>query len=67
LVILSAFSAKVGADSVDAGEGEAAETGATEADADAPGEVAAAGELLAVADGDGAATIGAGGGKCVAV
>lgn len=48
-----------------AGEGEAAETGATEAEA--PGEVAAVGELLAVADGDGVATIGAGGGKCVAV
>jgi hypothetical protein len=54
---------------VGAGEGETAETGATEADAeaDAPGEVAADGELLAVADGDGATTIGAGGGKCVAV
>ena len=50
-----------------AGEGETAETGATEADADAPGEVAAEGELLAVADSDGATTIGAGGGKCVAV
>jgi hypothetical protein len=50
-----------------AGAGADAETGATEAEADAPGEVAAAGELLAVADGNGAATIGAGGGKCVAV
>jgi hypothetical protein len=66
-VIVSAFSAKVGAASVGAGEGEVAETGAREADGDAPGEVAAEGELLAVAEGNGAATIGAGGGKCVAV
>jgi hypothetical protein len=65
LVIVSAFSAKAGTDSAGEGDGEVAETGA--ADADALGEVAAAGELLVVADGDGAATIGAGGGKCVAV
>ena len=50
-----------------AGEGEAAETGAMEAEADAPGEVVAVGELPAVGDGDGAATIGAGGGRWVAV
>jgi hypothetical protein len=65
LVIVSAFSAKVGAASVGDGEGEVAETGT--AVADAPGEVAADGELLTVADGEGAATSGAGGRKCVAV
>jgi hypothetical protein len=37
------------------------------ADAEALGDVAAAGELFAVTDGDGAATSGVGGGKCVAV
>jgi hypothetical protein len=65
LVIVSVFSAKVGADSAGDGDGEVAETGA--ADADALGEVAAASELFALADREGAATIGAGGGKCVAV
>jgi hypothetical protein len=59
----SDFSAKVGADSVGDGEGEAGES----ADAEALGEVAAAGELLASIEGDGAATIGLGGGKCVVV
>jgi hypothetical protein len=65
LVIVSAFSAKVGAASAGDGDGEIAETGA--ADADALGEVAADGELFALVDDEGAATIGAGGGKCVAV
>jgi hypothetical protein len=65
LVIVSTFSGNVETDSAGEGDGEAAETGA--ADADAPGEVAAAGELLAVADGAGAATTGVGGGKWVAV
>jgi hypothetical protein len=66
LVIVSVFSANVGVASTGDGEGEVAETGA--ADAEALGEVvAAAGELPGVADGDGAATIGTGGGKCVAV
>jgi hypothetical protein len=59
----SDFSAKDGADSAGDGEGEAGETGAAEA----LGEVAAVGALLAAAEGDGAATIGLGGGRCVAV
>jgi hypothetical protein len=63
LVIVSDFSAKAGADSVGDGAGEAGETG----DEEALGEVAAAGELLASAEGDGPATIGLGGGRCVAV
>jgi hypothetical protein len=61
--MLSDFSAKVGADSVGDGDADAGETG----DAEALAEVAAAGELLASAEGDGAATIGLGGGRCVAV
>jgi hypothetical protein len=59
----SDFSAKAGADSIGDGEGEAGETG----DAEALGEVAATGELLGPAEGDGAATTGLGGGRCVAV
>jgi len=65
LVIVSAFSAKVGTDSAGAGDGEVAETGA--GDTETLGDVAAAGELPAVADGEGAATTGVGGGKWVAV
>jgi hypothetical protein len=61
--MVSDFSAKVGADSASDGEGEAGET----AGAEALGEVAAVGELLASAEGDGAARTGLGGGRCVAV
>ena len=50
-----------------AGDGEVAATGPADADVDADGKAPADGELLAVADGEGAATIGMGGGKCVAV